>query len=121
MPAIAAPMQAYSSGAARTATMPPLAASTAPFTNTANSASDAPDTAASSTAAIAPSGQSRAPNRHKPTNGPAIAATNSHVCSGAREYPATGLPTVTTTASAVANIAAQLQSHLVTGAPVIRA
>jgi hypothetical protein len=50
-----------------------------------------------------------------------MAATTSHVCNGARECPATGLPTVTTTASAVANIAAQLQSHLPTGAPVIRA
>src|ERR1700744_5981934 len=100
--------------------MPPLAASTAPFTNTANSASDAPDTAASSTAAIARSGQSRAPSRHRPTNGPAMGATPSHVGSGAREYPATGLPTVTTTASAMASIAAQLQSHLLTGAPVIR-
>ena len=43
------------------------------------------------------------------------------MCNEAREYPATGFPTVTTTASAAAKIAAQLQSHRLTGAPVIRA
>ena len=40
---------------------------------------------------------------------------------GAREYPATGLPTVSTTASAAAKTAAQTQSHRVTGCPVMRA
>ncbi len=44
-----------------------------------------------------------------------IAATSSQVDNGAREYPAIGLPTVRTTASAAAKTAAQAQSHRVTG------
>ena len=50
-----------------------------------------------------------------------MAAITSQVCSEARECPATGLPTVTTTANAAASTAAQLQSHRPTEAPVMRA